>query len=204
MKSSKHLFLFLFLSVALAACSGTETKSPEANSAQSSTNQVAGGNSSTSVNSAAGNKRDPATVCAYLNSMGLTPLIAYKVSSGSSYSCSSSKSVPLDKEGHGMTFNYSASGDATSIESVNISATVNSSFKEAAEADEWVANASNEVWQKVFGKPLPDEIKEAILTSKGKKVEVRKTFAEPTSVLVKRDPRGGAVYVLYLNLTLPK
>ncbi len=145
------------------------------------------------------NKRDPKIVCAYLPFSGGE----YKISYGSNYSCINLNNTKT-ASGRPQSYGYVAYGDAENIERVTVSILTSVKYPDAAEGDEGVAKWSDELWQEIFAAPLPNEIKEAILTNKGKGILTEKKFTEPANVKVTRRPGNGGTYRLDFELTLPK
>lgn len=148
----------------------------------------------------AASKRDPKTVCNYLVKFMAGE---YKNPYGSGYSCISTYPATT-ASGRPQNYSYTASGDAENIEKVSLSMLTNNKYSDAAEGEEYLLEASNELWQKVFAAPLPNEIKEAIQTQKGKREAVDKKFAELNEASVSRTPSGGTTYSLRFEFKLPK
>ncbi len=186
------------------AC-GTANKAPEESSNVTASNATSGTNSSSnSTNETAVKKQDAKTICAYLPAFKPGE---YRQSSGSTFSCFNTNFATLPS-GRPQNYAYTALGSAESVERVVVSMLTDSKHADAAQADEYIAEAGNELWQKVFSAPLPSEIKEAILADKGKAVSTTKKFTQPTAIAVFRStllssPNAGN-YSLTLDITLPK
>ena len=185
--------------IASLACG--EASRSDGNSSSGSANSAASNASGPATNAPPTvNKRDPKRVCAYF--LDFNVLGDYK-SSGSGYSCNNSTSHTLPS-GRTQLYRYSADGDAENIKRVSLSTLGNSKYEDAGAGDDFLVEKGDELWQKVFAAPLPNEIKEAILTNKGKNVKTEKRFTEPTAVTVSRSPGGGETYSLSLDVTLPQ
>lgn len=186
------VFAWLISSLACGIMNRTDGNSsnPSANNSNSSANN----------NAVTVNKRDPKIVCAYLPAF-ITG--EYKNPYGSGYSCINTNPAKT-ASGRPQNYGYVAYGDAENIERVNVSILTNVKYADAAEGDEGVVQWSNELWQKIFAAPLPNEMKEAILTNKGKGILTEKKFTEPANVRVTRRPGNGGTYTLNFELTLPK
>jgi hypothetical protein len=160
--------------------------------------------SETTKKPVAENPRDPKVICAIPGKIGLDP-VEYKhepdnFESTDDYKCRSNSGFSNPKF-PGYEISLGAEGDADNIKQVVISS---ENYKQAAEADERVVELGNEVWQKVFGKPLPDEVKAAILTNKGKSANYEKPFTNlpyVDRVRVKREARNKGQYNLALYIT---
>jgi hypothetical protein len=174
--------------------------------AENATN-VTAGNINPSANSSANNtavtaanKRDPKTVCAYLPDFKTAE---YKVIFDDVYMCNGTYFAPPTKDS-AFVYGFAATGKAENVETVQITIQTNPKDKSAAQGDEGVVEWSEKLWQKVFAAPLPEEIKAALLTNQGKRIETTKKFTEPAEVTVLRKPEVAGVYTLKFELTLPK
>lgn len=161
-------------------------------------------NSSNSNNAAANtsiaiNKRDPKKFC-YLEGFSVGGEYA---SGPNGYACLSFKNGNLPS-GRFQSTSYAAFGDAGTIEKVNLTMVTNVKHKDASEGDDAFAQASGELWQRVFAAPMPGDIRDAILADKGKAAKMEKKFAEPAIGKTERDPGNNGAYTLRLELTLPK
>lgn len=157
-------------------------------------------NATANKETVAANKRDPKTVCNYLTKFSPGE---YKNPNGNGYSCINTYPATT-ASGRPQNYSYTASGDAENIEKVSLSMLTNNKYPDAAEGEEYLLEASNALWQKVFAAPLPNEIKEAIQTQKGKREAVNKKFPELNEASVSRTPSGGTTYSLRFEFKMPK
>lgn len=146
------------------------------------------------------NKRAPKIVCDYL--VKFTPG-EYKNSSGSDYKCIATYPATT-ASGRPQNYSYTATGNAEAIEKVSVSMLGNSKHPDAAEAEDVLVESANELWQKAFAAPLPDEIKAAMQTDKGKQKDGMKVFPQQHDARVYRSPMGGTTYNLSFEFKLPK
>ena len=179
----------------LTSC-GASNNSPNAESTSNgnSNTNISANNATPTVS-----KRDPQKFCYLQDFVGGE----YKQSGSGGFSCLNTKNGTLPS-GRFQSYSYGAYGDAQNVETVRLMMLSNSKHQDAAAGEEVFVKTSEELWQRVFAAPLPNDIREAILTNTGKNVEVRKTFTEPTNATVSRRPGGGTTYTLSLDVTLPK
>lgn len=178
-----------------------------ANQSGGNSANVSAGNTGTAPNSAANNtavktenKRDPKTVCNYL--VKFSPGEYKKSDYSETYSCIASYSTTMPS-GRPVGYSYTASGGADKIDQARLNMLSNKKYADAAEGEEYLSEAANELWQKAFAAPLPNEIKEALQTDKGKQTKFSKDFPELRNARVSRMPMGGTTYTLGFDFKLP-
>ena len=115
-----------------------------------------------------GNLRDPNTVCAFLNDMNFGT-DGYTKYTDDYYACSGTSPDQIY---------YNPNGDSVGVKTIVIAVLPEAKPEATAKNAEIVVQATGVVWQNIFSKPLPDEIKEAILTGK------EKYFTKPVAVTV--------------------
>lgn len=193
----KAIFISVCFISSLACGSQNQSGGNSSNIAANNTNS---GNNIAVNNTKSVNNRDPKTVCGYL-----TAFITgeYKISYGDKYSCNNTNPAKT-VSGRPQNYGYAAYGNAETIDSVAIMALTNAKYADAAEADEGVAKYGEELWQKVFAAPMPNDIREEILTNKGKAVKTSKKFTGQGEATVSRNPGNGGTYTIRLEVTLPK
>lgn len=194
----KLILFSAWLVLSFACGSPNQTGGNSSNGAANNTNTVQ--NAAANNATAAISKRDPKTVCGYLTAFNPGE---YKISSGDKYTCNNTNPAKT-VAGRPQNFGYSASGNADTIEEVSISALTSSKYADAGEADEGVAKYGEELWQKIFNAPPPNDIKTEILNNKGKAVETSKTFTEPVNATISRNPMNAGTYTVRFSFTLPK
>lgn len=199
MKMIKICLFSASLAMSLACGAGNQSGGNSAN--------VSAGNTGTAPNSAANNtaaktenKRDPKTVCNYLAKF--SPGEYKKSDYGETYSCINSFSTTMPS-GRPVSYSYTASGGADKIDEARLSMLSNKKYDDAGEGEEYLSEAANELWQKTFAAPLPNEIREALQTDKGKQTKFSKDFPELHNARVSRTPMGGTTYTLGFNFKLP-
>jgi hypothetical protein len=183
--------------ILLTACSksGTPTATTEGNSSSSAAKETAP--------QPTPDPKDPKTICAYLNDLELYG-DGYKADNYGGYRCTNNKNIMEMSDGRLVKISYDANGDdATKIKSLSIDLDCDGRA-DSDKADDFMVKASDELWQKVFGKPLPDELKSSLLAGKGKKGKSKKTVTEPVYASAEREPwPGGTGYKLMLYISLP-
>jgi hypothetical protein len=166
-----------------------------------------GGNASNSPGNTATtlNKRDHKIVCNYLPDFTIGEFRL----AGSYYSCINEKKERLASGQH-RDYSYGAyaladeQNSELNITYVSINTMIDTKFPDAAGEDDRLVKLGDDLWQKVFATPLPNDIKEALLTNKGKAVAFEKKFTTPTDATVSRSVYSPSDYNLTLKFNLPK
>lgn len=145
------------------------------------------------------NKRDPKLFCNYL-----TDFVNGEYKEGTlSYQCLGKKTEKLSS-GREQEWRFTAEGDAENVKSIMVSLIDDGKYKDAAEGDEKLVEISEKLWMEVFKTVLPSDIRDAILKDKGKAVEKRKEFTEPTKGYFWRRVSGSTSYGIIFKFDLPE
>jgi hypothetical protein len=140
------------------------------------------------------NGRDSDSVCSYLEEIG------FEANENAQFS---TDHTCFSTNPEGVI--YTVTGVDDKVRNLELAGSADSANQGVAEKmDESIAKATGEIWQRLFAQPLPGEITEAILTSKGKSVAVKKFFARPAMLTVERYGIEAGKYGLRVSLTMPE